>query len=138
MQNSSFFSHIVSETMGKEKGGVSSLLVQWVKDLALSLQWLGSLLWHGFKSLALGLPRAASMVKTKTRKKMANKTKQKNSVGWGKKEKGTVEKKISKISIKTERNFIDCLIGMQVIYNISFKFIAQRFSIFIDIESIKQ
>ena len=23
-------------------------MVQWVKDEALSLQWLGSLLWHGF------------------------------------------------------------------------------------------
>ena len=26
----------------------SSLVVQWVTDLGLSLQWLGSLLWHGF------------------------------------------------------------------------------------------
>ena len=25
-----------------------SLVVQWVKDLVVSLQWLGSLLWHGF------------------------------------------------------------------------------------------
>ena len=25
-----------------------SLVAQWVKDQALSLQWLGSLLWHGF------------------------------------------------------------------------------------------
>ena len=26
----------------------SSLMVQWVKDPELSLQWLGLLLWHGF------------------------------------------------------------------------------------------
>ena len=26
----------------------SSSMVQWVKDPTLSLQWLGSLLWHGF------------------------------------------------------------------------------------------
>ena len=26
----------------------NSLVVQWVKDSALSLQWLGLLLWHGF------------------------------------------------------------------------------------------
>ena len=25
-------------------------MVRWVKDLALLLQWLGSLLWHGFTS----------------------------------------------------------------------------------------
>ena len=25
-------------------------MVRLIKDLALSLQWLGSLLWHGFKS----------------------------------------------------------------------------------------
>ena len=26
----------------------SSLIVQWVKDSALSMQWLWSLLWYGF------------------------------------------------------------------------------------------
>ena len=28
----------------------SSMVSQWVKDLALSVLWLGSLLWHGFDS----------------------------------------------------------------------------------------
>ena len=33
----------------------SSLVVQWVKDLVLSLQWLGLLLWHKFYP-GLGTP----------------------------------------------------------------------------------
>jgi len=32
----------------KKAFGESSLVVQQVKDLALSLQWFGSLLWHEF------------------------------------------------------------------------------------------
>ena len=32
----------------KKKNSQSSLVAQWVKDLALSLLWLGSLLWHRF------------------------------------------------------------------------------------------
>lgn len=33
-----------------KSGSWSSLVAQWVKDLALSLQWFGPLLWHGFNS----------------------------------------------------------------------------------------
>ena len=32
----------------RKEGRRSSLVVQWVKDPALSLPWLGSLLWRGF------------------------------------------------------------------------------------------
>ena len=31
-------------------------MAQWVKDLALSLQWLRSLLWHRFDSWPRNLP----------------------------------------------------------------------------------
>ena len=35
-----------NDGIGAIKGGIrSSLVVQWVKDLVLSLQWLGLLLW---------------------------------------------------------------------------------------------
>ena len=33
--------------MVKTKEILSLLVVQWFKDLVVSLQWLGSLLWHG-------------------------------------------------------------------------------------------
>ena len=36
--------------IGTDRGNWSSLMVQWVKKLALSLLWLRSLLWHGFDS----------------------------------------------------------------------------------------
>ena len=43
---------------------------QWVKDPALSWQWLRLLLWHGFDSWPEELPHATGMVKRKdTRKK---------------------------------------------------------------------
>ena len=46
----------------KEKLPGSSLVVQWVKDLALSLQWLGLLLWLRFdpgpgNSYAMGVAK---------------------------------------------------------------------------------
>jgi len=48
-----------------------------VKDPVFSLQWLGSLLWHGFDSLAWGLSHVAGMAKknknkTKTYRKRNN------------------------------------------------------------------
>ena len=43
----------------------SSPVVQWVKDLALSLQRFGSLLWPGFDYWPLELPRAVGRVKNK-------------------------------------------------------------------------
>ena len=36
------------ETDKRTRDGGSSLVAQWVKDMALSLEWLGSLLWLGF------------------------------------------------------------------------------------------
>ena len=43
-------------------------MVQWVKDLALSLQWLGSLLWQRFDScLSWELPHALGAAKKKER-----------------------------------------------------------------------
>ena len=41
-------------------------MAQWVKDLILSLQWLGSLLW-GVRSLAQELPHATGMAERKVR-----------------------------------------------------------------------
>ena len=38
-------------------------MVQWVKVLVLSLQWAGSLLWHGVRSLAWELPHAEGVAK---------------------------------------------------------------------------
>ena len=45
-------------------------MAQWVKDLALSLQWLGSLLWCRFDSWPWdwGLPSATGMAKKKKKK----------------------------------------------------------------------
>ena len=40
-------------------------MAQRVKDLALSLQWLGLLLWHRFDSLAWKFPHAAGMAPPK-------------------------------------------------------------------------
>ena len=44
--NARFLTH--STTVGTLSSTLPESQVQWVKDLALSLQWLGSLLWHGF------------------------------------------------------------------------------------------
>ena len=43
----------------------SSLVAQWVKDLALSLLWLRSLLWRGFDSWPQELPHALGTAKKK-------------------------------------------------------------------------
>ena len=40
-------------------------VVQQVEDLALSMQWFRSLLWHRFDSLAQELPHAAGAAKKK-------------------------------------------------------------------------
>ena len=40
-------------------------MAQWVKDLALSLQQLRSLLWHGFDSWPRALPHATARPKRK-------------------------------------------------------------------------
>ena len=41
----------------------SSLVVQWVKDLALSLQWLELLLWRGVQSLTWEILHAMGAAK---------------------------------------------------------------------------
>ena len=53
----------------------SSLVAQWVKDLALSLLWLESLLWRRFWSW----PRNFHMLRAQPKKK---KKKKKNCDGW--------------------------------------------------------
>ena len=40
-------------------------MAQWVKDLALSLQWLGLLLWHKFDPWPRELPHALGSAKKK-------------------------------------------------------------------------
>ena len=42
--------HLTTVTIAivKKSTNSSSLVVQWIKDLTLSLQWLGLLLWHAF------------------------------------------------------------------------------------------
>ena len=59
--------------MLKRKQTASSPVAQRVKDLALSLQWLGSLLWFGFDRWPWGIPHARSI----TQKKKQNKKKTK-------------------------------------------------------------
>ena len=44
------------------------LVVQWVKDLVLSLQWLGLLLWHEFDPWPGELPHAGGEAKKKDEK----------------------------------------------------------------------
>ena len=41
-------------------------MAQKVKDPALSLQWLGSLLWHGFNPWPWELPHAINIAKQKS------------------------------------------------------------------------
>ena len=48
----------------------SSSVAQWVKDPALSLQWLGSLLWLRFDPMAWIFPHASSEAKKKNAAQM--------------------------------------------------------------------
>ena len=57
----------------KNKKTGSSLVVQWVKDLALSLQKLGLLLWHRFDSLPRNF-RHNQIKKKKQKKEKKKKT----------------------------------------------------------------
>ena len=50
-------------------------MAQQIKDPALSLLWLGLLLWHEFKSLAQGLLHAMGEAKKKKKKVSFNKWK---------------------------------------------------------------
>ena len=45
-------------------------MAQGVKDLVLSLLWLGSLLWHAFNLLAQELPHATGAAKRRKRKEI--------------------------------------------------------------------
>ena len=53
--------------------GRSYLIVQLVKDLALSLQWLWSLLWFGFESWPRKRPHTTGPVIKKKKKEMVKK-----------------------------------------------------------------
>ena len=50
----------------------SSLVVKWVKALALSLLWLRLLLWHRFDPLAWEPPHATNTAKKPQNKPMVN------------------------------------------------------------------
>ena len=60
-----------------EKQSESSLEVQWVQDPALSLQWLGSLLWHKFDPWPRYLHMLVGMIKETQKQKQKQKTKNK-------------------------------------------------------------
>ena len=49
--------------MVKTKEILSLLVAQWFKDLVVSLQWLGSLLWHGSDPLVRECPHAMGTAK---------------------------------------------------------------------------
>ena len=56
------------EKMGSKKNGKEFLVAQQVKDTALSLLWLGSLLWRGFYPWPRELLPTLGMAKKKKKK----------------------------------------------------------------------
>ena len=62
---------IISQKTNKQTNKLlrSSPMTQWVKDLLLSLKWLGSLLWYGFNPWTGALSYAMGVAKNKFKKK---------------------------------------------------------------------
>ena len=68
---------LTSETSIHEDMGLFPGLTQWVKDPALSLLWLGLLLWLRFNSWPGELPHSSGVAKTGKKKKKKKKERKK-------------------------------------------------------------
>ena len=62
---SQIFSFSFATIMLHKEAPRSSLVAQWVKDVAVSLLWLCLLLWHWVRSLAWEPPHAMDVAKKK-------------------------------------------------------------------------